>query len=179
MGEAVGLAFRGASTEGCLSHHASLDPRAPPASSQRSRQGSPNPPEGNVRQTKPVNLALPVILSGMDSAGNDFQESTRTTVASKLGAKITTTRDLALGAVVAIANRNRARAANVNRLSPGKESFCELSCGVASTRRMRQGRGVQNLSQDMQISAILLPRLARIFCNRLKPNAIRHANLET
>lgn len=79
-----------------------------------------------ARRSKRVRLAVPIVLSGVDSAGNEFQESTRTTIVSKHGAKITTTQELVLGTAVTIENRSLALAAKATvvrvgkRLSPGQ-----------------------------------------------------------
>jgi len=73
-----------------------------------------------ARRSKRVTLAIPIVLIGEDSSGNEFQESTRTTVVSKHGAEITTTRELVHGAVVTIENRSLALAATATVVSIGK-----------------------------------------------------------
>lgn len=75
----------------------------------------------DARRSKRVRLAVPIVLSGVDSSGNEFQEPARTTVVSKHGAKITTTRDLAQGSVVTIENRTLALAAKATVVRLGKK----------------------------------------------------------
>ena len=73
-----------------------------------------------ARRSKRVRLAIPIVLSGEDCSGNEFQESTRTVVVSKHGAKITTTQELVLGGVVTIENRRLGLAAEATVASIGK-----------------------------------------------------------
>jgi hypothetical protein len=73
-----------------------------------------------ARRSKRVNLAIPIILSGTDNSGKEFQESTRTTEVSKHGAKITTTQELVLSGVVTIENRSLALAAQATVVRIGK-----------------------------------------------------------
>jgi len=83
-------------------------------------QDPPRPSDANARRSKRVNLAIPIILRGTDDSGNEFQESTRTTVVSKHGAKIRTSQTLGLGATVTIENRSLGLAANATVVSVSK-----------------------------------------------------------
>jgi len=74
----------------------------------------------SARRSKRVRLAIPIVVSGKDSSGKEFQESTRTSVVSKHGAKITTTRDLVLNSLVTIENRRLGLAAKATVASIGK-----------------------------------------------------------
>ena len=85
-----------------------------------SAQDASRPQDANARRSKRVNLAIPIVLRGVDSSGNEFQESTRTTVVSKHGAKIRTCQTLGLGASVTIENRSLGLAANAAVVSVGK-----------------------------------------------------------
>ena len=82
-----------------------------------------NDKELGARRSKRVNLAIPIILTGKDSSGNEFQESTRTSVVSKHGAKIATTQDLVLGGEVTIENRSLSLAAKALVVSTSKRRF--------------------------------------------------------
>ena len=73
-----------------------------------------------ARRSKRVNLAIPIVLRGTDSSGNEFQESTRTTTVSKHGARIKTTQDLALGTLVTIENRSLGLSADATVVRIGK-----------------------------------------------------------
>ena len=79
--------------------------------------------ERAARRSKRVNLAIPIVLSGKDSSGSEFQESTRTTVVNRHGARITTARDLVVGGVVTIENRSLALAAKATVVSTGRRRF--------------------------------------------------------
>lgn len=57
------------------------------------------------RRSTRLSIAIPIAISGKDAAGNLFKENSRTAVINKQGAKILTTRQLALGAEVVIENR--------------------------------------------------------------------------
>ncbi len=62
--------------------------------------------DSSARRSKRVNLAIPIVLSGTNSAGAEFQESTRTIIVSKHGAKIRTTQEMTTGTLVTIENRS-------------------------------------------------------------------------
>jgi hypothetical protein len=76
-----------------------------------------------ARRSKRVNLAMPVVLRGVDNSGVEFEESTRTVVISKHGAKIRTVQSLDLGAVISIENRSMGLAANATVVSVGPRQF--------------------------------------------------------
>ena len=57
------------------------------------------------RRSTRVPIAIPIMLSGQDTSGENFQESTRTLVINKQGAKVLTKFKLALGAELAVENR--------------------------------------------------------------------------
>lgn len=77
----------------------------------------------SARRSKRVNLAIPIILSGTDSSGNPFQESTRTIIVSKHGAKIKAAKELALGALVTIENQSLGLATKATVISIGKRQY--------------------------------------------------------
>ncbi len=52
-----------------------------------------------------VPVAIPIVLRGTDSSGQAFEETTRTTMVNKHGAKITTSHKLFLGSEVVVENR--------------------------------------------------------------------------
>lgn len=74
-----------------------------------------------ARRSKRITLAIPIIMSGTDRAGNAFQETTRTILVSKHGAKIKSNQELNLGAEVTIENRSLGLAANATVVSVGKK----------------------------------------------------------
>ena len=76
-----------------------------------------------ARRSKRVSLAMPVVLRGLDNSGVEFEESTRTVVISKHGAKIRTVQALDLGAVISIENRSMGLAANATVVSVGPRQF--------------------------------------------------------
>ena len=82
------------------------------------------------RRSTRVAIAIPVMLSGQDTSGENFQESTRTLVINKQGAKVLTKYKLALGAELAVENRalSRTTLANVVWLGnpPGPNELAEL-----------------------------------------------------
>ena len=88
-----------------------------------SEKGQSKSKDRAARRSKRVNLAIPIVLSGKDSSGNEFQESTRTAVVNRHGARITTTRELVLGGVVTVENRSLALAAKATVVSVGKRRF--------------------------------------------------------
>ncbi len=72
------------------------------------------------RRSTRVPIAIPVMLSGQDASGNNFQESTRTLVINKQGAKVLTKNKLALGAELAVENRALGHTARANVVWLGK-----------------------------------------------------------
>ena len=57
------------------------------------------------RQSARLSISIPLILSGVDAAGNSFRESVRTLIVNQHGGKITTSRHLKLGSEVTVENR--------------------------------------------------------------------------
>ena len=88
-----------------------------------SEQGQSKAKDKTARRSTRVNLAIPIVLSGKDSSGNEFLENTRTGVVSKHGAKLTTVQQLALGSEVTIENRALARAAKATVVCVGRRRF--------------------------------------------------------
>lgn len=78
--------------------------------------------EGGVagRRSTRVPIAIPVMLSGQDASGENFQESTRTLVINKQGAKVLTKYKLALGAELAVENRALGHTTRANVVWLGK-----------------------------------------------------------
>ena len=60
---------------------------------------------GNRRSTR-LSIAVPVVISGVDTGGDRFSESVCTVVVNKHGGKIAIARRLAMGAEIAIENRH-------------------------------------------------------------------------
>ncbi len=84
----------------------------------------------SARRSKRVNLAFPIVLSGTNSAGAEFQESTRTIIVSKHGAKIRTTQDLTPGALVTIENRSLRLSADAKVVSVGARRAPSEPCEI-------------------------------------------------
>ena len=72
------------------------------------------------RRSTRVPIAIPVMLSGQDTSGKNFQESTRTLVINKQGAKVLTKYKLALGAELAVENRALGQITKANVVWLGK-----------------------------------------------------------
>ena len=72
------------------------------------------------RRSTRVPIAIPVMLSGQDASGKNFQESTRTLVINKQGAKVLTKNKLALGAELAVENRALGHITKANVVWLGK-----------------------------------------------------------
>ena len=72
------------------------------------------------RRSTRVPIAIPIMLSGQDTSGENFQESTRTLVINKQGAKVLTKYKVALGAELAVENRALSRTALANVVWLGK-----------------------------------------------------------
>ena len=72
------------------------------------------------RRSTRVPIAIPVMLSGQDTSGKNFQESTRTLVINKQGAKVLTKYKLALGAELAVENRALGHITKANVVWLGK-----------------------------------------------------------
>lgn len=94
---------------------------APP--SKHSGPGRSKPEDQSLRRSKRVSLAVPISLSGMDSSGHEFHESTRTVVVNKHGTRVTTSHDLVMGSVVTIENRSLGISAKATVVSLGKRRF--------------------------------------------------------
>ncbi len=90
----------------------------------------------SARRSKRVNLAFPIVLSGTNAAGVEFQESTRTIIVSKHGAKIRTTQELTVGALVTIENRSMGLSADATVVSvgPKRASGEPVEIGVQLTQ---------------------------------------------
>jgi hypothetical protein len=116
-------------------HPPAIDHRTDVMSSP-SEQNPSKSQELSARRSKRVNLAIPIVLSGKDSSGNAFQESTRTIIVSKHGAKIRTVQRLNLGASVSIENRSLGLAANATIVSVGQRQSPEepIEIGVQLTQ---------------------------------------------
>jgi hypothetical protein len=56
------------------------------------------------RRSTRLSISIPVIISGVDTDGNDFRESVRTLIVNKHGGKIGTAHHLALGTEVTVEN---------------------------------------------------------------------------
>ena len=82
------------------------------------------------RRSKRVNFDMPIILSGTDSSGQLFQESTRTISVSKHGAKIRTAQTLEVGSTVKIENRSLGIAAKAAVVRAGKKRFAGESVEI-------------------------------------------------
>ena len=65
---------------------------------------SENKSKLNRRSTR-LSISIPIVISGVDSYGNDFSEGVRTLVVNKHGGKIATVHSLTLGTEVLIENR--------------------------------------------------------------------------
>lgn len=63
------------------------------------------------RRSTRLAIAIPITVSGTDSAGESFRESTRTAVINKHGAKLLTLHQLSLGAEISIENKPLGRMA--------------------------------------------------------------------
>ena len=63
------------------------------------------------RRTSRLAIAIPLLVTGQDASGQEFQETTRTLVINKQGAKILSHKQLALGAELALENRALRRTA--------------------------------------------------------------------
>jgi hypothetical protein len=57
------------------------------------------------RRSTRLTISIPIVISGVDSYGNNFSETTRTLVVNKHGAKIATAHDVPTGTEVLIENR--------------------------------------------------------------------------
>jgi len=57
------------------------------------------------RRSTRLSISIPIVISGVDSDGNNFSESVRTEIVNKHGAKITTAHHLTMGTEVVIENR--------------------------------------------------------------------------
>jgi len=67
-----------------------------------------------ARQSARIPISIPVVLSGLDAAGNKFSESVYTLIVNKHGGKIATTRHLPIGTKVLIENPALGVAARAN-----------------------------------------------------------------
>jgi len=56
------------------------------------------------RRSTRLSIAIPVVISGVDSEGNSFREHVRTLVVNKHGGMVATTRRLVMGAEVLVEN---------------------------------------------------------------------------
>jgi hypothetical protein len=73
------------------------------------------------RRSTRLAIAIPITISGKDSAGHAFKENSRTVVINKHGAKILTFHQLAMGTEIAIENRALGRTAKAAVVWQGEQ----------------------------------------------------------
>jgi archaellum component FlaC len=138
-------------------------------------KGNPETTETAGRRSTRISIAIPLTISGEDTAGIKFKEKSRTIVINKQGAKISTYHNLTLGADLTVENQllGRSAQATVVWLGDKRTPRGPLEIGIQLSEAQNLW-GIELPPEDWQEGPPIGPggrRLEEVFDRRAKASA--------